>query len=268
MTGPAGMSVLRRPFGLPVALSLALHGLAVAALGTFPLSTMVTPAQNDGIKVDLVDVRSVPKVRFKKLPPKPAVKRASAAKARPVAMKRALPRSAAAVSEAPPAFMDLPRVLAPATSPATTFAQVAMFIVPEAMESLDNGASLSVSTGSSSVSRPVSVSSSGAIRLLRDSTPEAGSVRSKVRPGNNPRPEYPRTAREAGWEGTVILQVLVLPDGTAGNVMLHKTSGYSILDEAALSAVKGWQFVPAMDGNFPVQSMVRMPVRFDLRAAN
>ncbi len=298
MTGPAGMSVWRRPFGLPVALSLALHGLAVAALGTFPLSTTVTPAPNDGIKVDLVDARSVPKARSPKLPSKPVVKRASAAKVRHVAVKRASSRSVAvasshvravattvalpavalshvapaepvaAVSEAPPAFMDLPRVVAPATSPATTFAQVTMFLVPEAMESLDNGASLSVSTGSSSVSRPVSVSSSGATRLLRDSTPGADSMRSKVRPGNNPRPEYPRTAREAGWEGTVILQVLVLPDGTAGNVMLHKTSGYSILDEAALSAVKGWQFVPAMDGNFPVQSMVRMPVRFDLRAAN
>jgi protein TonB len=297
MTGPAGMSVWRRPFGLPVALSLALHGLAVAALGTFPLSTKVTPVQNAGIKVDLVDVRSVPKARSKKLPPKPVVKRASAAKVRPVAVKRTSPRSAAAaslhvqpvatpvalpavvpsyvapaepvaaVSEAPPAFMDLPRVLAPAASPAAAFAQEATFVVPEAMESLDNGASLSVSTGFLSASRPVSVSSSGATRLLRDSTPEAGSMRSKVRPGNNPRPEYPRTAREAGWEGTVVLQVMVLPDGTAGNVTLHKTSGYSILDEAALAAVKGWQFVPAMDGNFPVQSMVRMPVRFDLRAA-
>lgn len=287
MTGPAGMSVWRRPFGLPVALSLALHGLAVAALGTFPLSMQVTPAQNDGIKVDLVTVQAAPVVRAKPVRSKPALKRTSVAKARPVAMKRASPRSVAVAASrvqpvarpvalpavasshvAPPAFMDLPRVLAPAASPAAAFAQEATFVVPEAVESLDNGASLSVSTGFLSASRPVSVSSSGATRLLRDSAPEAGSMRSKVRPGNNPRPEYPRTAREAGWEGTVVLQVMVLPDGTAGNVTLHKTSGYSILDEAALAAVKGWQFVPAMDGNFPVQSMVRMPVRFDLRAAN
>ncbi len=33
MTTPAEISVLRRPFGLPVTLSLALHGLAAAALG-------------------------------------------------------------------------------------------------------------------------------------------------------------------------------------------------------------------------------------------
>lgn len=281
--------MLRRPFSLPVALSLALHGLAVAALGTFPLSTTVTPAQNTGVKVDLVDVRSMPKVRSKNLFPKSGVKRASAAKVRPVAVKRASPRAvaaaaprarpvapphvatatpASAVSEAPPAFMDLPRAPAPAASPAAVFAQAATFAVSEGMESLDNGVALSVSAGALSVSRPVSLFSSGAARLLRDSTSEAGSVQSKVRPGNNPRPEYPRTAREAGWEGTVVLQVLVLPDGTAGNVTLHKTSGYSVLDEAALSAVRGWQFVPAMDGNFPIRSMVRMPVRFDLRAAN
>ena len=290
MTGLAGMSVWRRPFGLPVALSLALHGLAVAALGTFPLSTTVTPAQNDEIKVDLVTVRLAPVVRVKPARSQHALRRTPVAKARPVSMKRTSPRSAAAasshdqpvamsvalppaepvaaVSEAPPAFMDLPRVLAPAASPTAAVAQTATFIIPEGMEFMDNGASLSVSTGFLSASRPSSVSSSGATRLLRDSTPEAGSMRSKVRPGNNPRPEYPRTAREAGWEGTVVLQVMVLPDGSAGNVTLHKTSGYSILDEAALAAVKGWQFVPAMDGNFPIQSMVRMPVRFDLRAAN
>jgi len=288
------MSVLRRPFAVPVALSLALHGLAVAALGTFPLAMTVTPDQTAEIKVDLVDVRSVPRVRSKKLSAHATVRRASPARVRPVAVKRTSTRAVAAasharplatpvarpvvalshvapvaaVSEAPPAFMDLPRAPAPAASPAAVFAQAATFTVPAGMESLDNGAALSVSAGAVTVSRPVALSSSGATRLLRDSTPEAGSVQSKVRPGNNPRPEYPHTAREAGWEGTVVLQVLVLPDGTAGHVTLHKTSGHSILDEAALAAVQNWHFVPAMDGNFPVKSMVRMPVRFDLKAAN
>ncbi len=295
MTGPAGMSLLRRPFGLPVALSLALHGLAVAALGTFPLSTKVAPAPNDGIKVDLVTVRRAPVVRPKPVLSKPVVKQAAAPKARHTAVKRASPRSVAAassrvrpvatpaalpagspppvaptapvaaVSEAPPSFMDLPRTLAPAAAPAAVFAEAATFVVPEGMEPM---MALTARAGEVSFSRPLPGVSSGQARLLRDSAPEAGSVRSKVRSGNNPRPDYPRAAREAGWEGTVVLQVLVLPDGTAGNVTLHKTSGYSILDEAALNAVKDWRFIPAMDGNFAVKSMVRMPVRFDLRAAN
>ena len=191
MTGPAGISVWRRPFGLPVVLSLALHGLAVAALGTFSLTTKVTPVQNTALKVDLVAVRSLPVVARK-----PAVKRTSAAKVRPVAVKRASPRRVAkaslrlrpvatravlhpgmpshaiptepvaAVSEAPPAFIDLPRVLTPAASPAAAFAHAATFVVPEGMEPLDNGTSLSVSTGAAPVSRPVAVASSGATCLL------------------------------------------------------------------------------------------------------
>lgn len=289
--------MLRRPFGLPVVLSLALHGLAVAALGTFPLATKVPPAQNDGIKVDLVAVQPAPVVRPKPAVSKPAVKKAAAPKARRIAMRRASPRLTAAASshaapvaatpvalpaavpsplvpvepvaavseEQPPSFMDIPRMPAPAASPADVFAQAVTFAVPEAMEPL---VMLAAGTGEGAFNRPLPGVSSGQVRLLRDSTPEAGSARSKVRPGNNPHPEYPRAAREAGWEGTVVLQVMVLPDGTAGNVTLHKTSGHSILDEAALAAVRGWQFIPAMDGNFPVRSMVRMPVRFDLRAAH
>lgn len=295
MTGPAGTSMLRRPFGIPVVLSLALHGLAVAALGTFPLVAKTPPAQNDGVRVDLVAVPPVPVARPRPVVSKPAVKKSAAPKARRIAMRRAAPRLAAAVSshaapvatpvalpaavppspapgepaeavsEAPPSFMDLPRVPAPAASPADVFAQETTFAVPEAMEPL---VMLAAGTGEGAFSRPLPGISSGQVRLLRDSPPEAGSARSKVRPGNNPHPEYPRAAREAGWEGTVVLQVMVLTDGTAGNVTLHKTSGHSILDEAALAAVRGWQFIPAMDGNFPVQSVVRMPVRFDLRAAH
>ena len=300
MTGSAVTAVLRRPFSLPVMLSLALHGLAVAALGTFPLSTKVPPPPNDGIKVDLVVAQPAPVVRLKPVLSKPVVQKAAAPKARRVAVKRASPprltkvatsharpavmpvalppvapppvvpvEQVAAFAEVPPSFMDLPRVPAPAAAPASVFAHATAFLVPEAMDAAETMAAFAVGGGEGfSFSRPLPGVSSGHARLLRDSTPEAGSMRSKVRPGNNPRPEYPRAAREAGWEGTVVLQVMVLPDGTAGNITLHKTSGHSILDEAALAAVKGWRFIPAMDGNFPIQSVVRMPVRFDLRAAN
>ena len=80
MTGPTGTSVLRRPFGLPVVLSLALHGLAVAALGTFPLLIKTPHAQNDGIKVDLVVAQPAPIVRPKPVLSKPVVKKAAAPK--------------------------------------------------------------------------------------------------------------------------------------------------------------------------------------------
>jgi protein TonB len=104
-------------------------------------------------------------------------------------------------------------------------------------------------------------------RILRDPAAELGEAqRSKVRVGSNLRPEYPRLAREAGWEGTVMLRIEVLPDGRAGTVTVQSTSGFSVLDEAAVTAVQHWQFTPAMDGSFPLRSVVHLPVKFDLRA--
>jgi TonB family protein len=102
-------------------------------------------------------------------------------------------------------------------------------------------------------------------RFLRDTTPDSDRQgRSKVQLAGNAGPDYPRSAREAGWEGTVMLRVEVLPNGSAGQVNLRKSSGYSVLDEAALSAVQQWRFVPALDGHFPVRSLVDLPIRFDL----
>ena len=103
--------------------------------------------------------------------------------------------------------------------------------------------------------------------VLRDASAErVEAARSKARPGQNARPEYPRAARAAGWEGTVMLRVEILADGKAGIVSVDQTSGHAILDDAALSAVQRWRFSPALDGNFPINSVVHLPVRFDLRA--
>lgn len=127
--------------------------------------------------------------------------------------------------------------------------------------------SLSLAGAMPSLRRTALASAPAMPRLLRDSSADhAATAKSKVRTGDNLRPEYPRLAREAGWEGTVMLQVEVLPDGRAGTVKVHTTSGYNILDEAAVSAIQRWRFSPATDGNFSVAATVHLPVKFDLRA--
>ncbi len=80
----------------------------------------------------------------------------------------------------------------------------------------------------------------------------------------NPAPVYPQLARENGWEGLVMLQVFVQSDGKPGQVNVEKTSGRKILDDAAVKAVKQWQFKPAGIGNVSFSSWVRIPVRFTL----
>jgi protein TonB len=78
----------------------------------------------------------------------------------------------------------------------------------------------------------------------------------------NPKPPYPRVAREHGWEGTTLLQVEVLDDGRGRNVEILKSSGHEILDEAAAKTVRHWRFLPARSGNTPIRSTVEIPIRF------
>lgn len=82
--------------------------------------------------------------------------------------------------------------------------------------------------------------------------------------GFNPKPPYPDLARRRGYEGTVILSVLVSRDGSAASVRVAQSSGYSVLDRSALETVAGWRFVPAKLDGEPVEMEVEVPVRFQL----
>jgi periplasmic protein TonB len=80
----------------------------------------------------------------------------------------------------------------------------------------------------------------------------------------NPEPPYPETARRRRLEGTVILAVRVTALGRAGDISVKQSSGYTVLDEAALKAVHDWDFEPARVGALAVESNIEIPVRFKL----
>ncbi len=81
----------------------------------------------------------------------------------------------------------------------------------------------------------------------------------------NPEPSYPKMARKRGYQGTVILSVLVNREGRVDNLWVFESSGYNILDNAALEAVKEWLFEPGKQGDKPVDMWVEVPVRFEIR---
>ena len=81
----------------------------------------------------------------------------------------------------------------------------------------------------------------------------------------NPTPRYPSIARRRGYEGTVILAVLVDPYGQVGDLNIYKSSGYLILDRAAKASVKNWQFEPGRKGNTTIAMWVRIPICFQLK---
>lgn len=97
-------------------------------------------------------------------------------------------------------------------------------------------------------------------------TPESQGALSEILPGylRNPAPRYPLQARRRGEEGAVVLRAEVLPTGRCGRLDVRSSSGFASLDEAAMSAVKRWQFKPAARGRAPVAVWVEIPVTFQL----
>jgi len=81
----------------------------------------------------------------------------------------------------------------------------------------------------------------------------------------NSHPRYPMLARSRGEEGVVFVSAEVLANGKVGGLRIKKTSGYRLLDQSALEAVKNWKFEPARRMGIPVAVWVEIPVRFALR---
>jgi len=80
----------------------------------------------------------------------------------------------------------------------------------------------------------------------------------------NPQPPYPLSAKRRGIEGKVLLRAEVGPDGVSNHVEVKKSSGWEMLDHAALKAVQNWRFIPAMKGAQAVTAWVEIPVAFRL----
>lgn len=80
----------------------------------------------------------------------------------------------------------------------------------------------------------------------------------------NPPPDYPAFAQRQGWEGTVLLKVRVLASGKPEKVEIKQSSGRKTLDDAAVSAVKNWTFVPSKRGNTPIDGWATVPIEFKL----
>ena len=69
-------------------------------------------------------------------------------------------------------------------------------------------------------------------------------------------------------EGLVILRVEVDQKGMPVKVEVEQSSGYQLLDQAALEAARHWRFQPERIGNLPFESKVTIPIRFRLEESD
>lgn len=66
--------------------------------------------------------------------------------------------------------------------------------------------------------------------------------------GTFPPPEYPAMAQRNRYQGTVVVEIKVDASGNITSASVFKSSGFSMLDEAALQVVKTrWRFVPGKE---------------------
>ena len=78
-----------------------------------------------------------------------------------------------------------------------------------------------------------------------------------------PDPEYSEEARKAKYQGTVVLWVVVGPDGRPHDIKVSRSLGLG-LDEKAIEAVRQWKFEPAKKDGTPVAVQINVEVNFRL----
>lgn len=86
--------------------------------------------------------------------------------------------------------------------------------------------------------------------------------------GINKPPPYPRVARVRAWEGAVTLAIEIRQDGTAGDIRIESSSGYQVLDQAAVDAARAWRFNPARHNGQAVSATLKIKVEFKLTEEN
>ena len=102
--------------------------------------------------------------------------------------------------------------------------------------------------------------------LSTESTKRPGEGELSIRPrllsgGKN----YPAAARSAGQQGTVVVHIDINANGRVASASVASSSGYPLLDNAAVNAVYSWSFSPATDPyGTPLPYSGNIPVEYDL----
>lgn len=75
-------------------------------------------------------------------------------------------------------------------------------------------------------------------------------------------PVYPAIARSAGVQGTVVLEAIIDERGVVDNVRVLRS--VTLLDKAAIDAVRSWRYTPTLLSGVPVPVLLTITVNFQL----
>ena len=77
------------------------------------------------------------------------------------------------------------------------------------------------------------------------------------------RPVYPAIAQSARVQGVVIVEAVIGPDGRVTDAKILRS--IPLLDQAALDAVRQWEFTPTLLNGVPVPVIMTVTVNFTLQ---
>ena len=107
----------------------------------------------------------------------------------------------------------------------------------------------------------------GRARTVRHSTEPVYSIKPGVvsppRPTYDPNPAFSEEARQAKYQGTMTLSLIVDPSGDTKDIQIVSPLGLG-LDESAIASVSTWKFTPAMKDGKPVTVQIQVEVDFHL----
>jgi protein TonB len=76
------------------------------------------------------------------------------------------------------------------------------------------------------------------------------------------RPAYPTDAKDAGIQGVVIIEVRIDEQGRVDDARVLRS--IAELDEAALDAVRQWEFQPTLMNGVPTPVIMVVTIQFSL----
>jgi periplasmic protein TonB len=76
---------------------------------------------------------------------------------------------------------------------------------------------------------------------------------------------YPELSKRAHDQGTCVVTLTVLADGTVKDVHITKSTGYPALDLASMSAFTTGTLLPATKNGVPIDDTIDLPVTWSIK---
>jgi protein TonB len=100
------------------------------------------------------------------------------------------------------------------------------------------------------------------VERTNPSPPQTAGFESAVNFAGNPPPIYPAIALQNGWSGSVLLKLVIDEKGAVTSVAVERSSGYAVLDAAAVNAVRRWRGEPKRVNGRPEATVELQEIKF------